>query len=212
MQLYVGGHAPLGFRETFDLTAALQPKIEFSIWVHEQCQFNIPRQWPVAVTVQFLERTLCTDNLERGFKTIAYPDCKGAQPRYFSNKSVIHVFENPAPGVAQVRQVADAYPEPLVQCALEIGQITIDTARRQVSRNGEEIRLTPAEYNLLEYLVLRRGRVVPKSQLRDCLSNSYSEAVSNVVEVLVSNVCRKIDPEGVNNILRTKRGFGYFVE
>ena len=113
--------------------------------------------------------------------------------------------------VARIKSLVRRRHE-LKQCALEIGQITIDTARRQASRNGEEIRLTPAEYNLLEHLVLRRGRVVPKSQLRDCLSNSYSEAVSNVVEVLVSNVRRKIDPEGVNNIIRTKRGFGYFVE
>lgn len=96
--------------------------------------------------------------------------------------------------------------------AIEIGQLTIDTAKRQARKNDRAIPLTPAEYNLLEHLVLRRGRVISKSQLHNWLSNSSSEAVSNVVEVLVSNLRRKIYHVGAERIIRTKRGFGYYVE
>lgn len=98
------------------------------------------------------------------------------------------------------------------QSAIEIGQLTVDTAKRQARKNDRTIPLTPAEYNLLEHLVLRRGRVISKTQLQNWLSDSSSEAVSNVVEVLVSNLRRKIRRMGVERIIQTKRGFGYYVE
>ena len=98
------------------------------------------------------------------------------------------------------------------QSAIEIGQLTVDTAKRQARKDDQEISLTPAEYNLFEHLVLRRGRVISKSQLQNWLSNSDSEAVSNVVEVLVSNLRRKISRSGANRVIKTKRGFGYYVE
>jgi len=100
----------------------------------------------------------------------------------------------------------------LKKSEIDLGQLTIDTARRLAVRGGEEVPLTPAEYNLLEHLVLRRGRIVPKSQLRDWLSDSCSEAASNVVEVLVSNIRKKVGSTGRNSVIRTKRGFGYYVE
>lgn len=98
------------------------------------------------------------------------------------------------------------------QSAIEVGQLTIDTAKRQAQKSGQVIPLTPAEYNLLENLVLRRGRVLSKSLLQSWLSDSSSEAVSNVIEVLVSNLRRKIRRVGAEQIIQTKRGFGYYVE
>ncbi len=95
---------------------------------------------------------------------------------------------------------------------IEIGPIVVDSAKRQVHANGQALSLTPAEYNLLEYLTVRRGRVIPKDQLRDWLSNADSEAVSNVVEVLVSNLRKKLSAAGVENLIKTKRGFGYYVD
>ena len=98
------------------------------------------------------------------------------------------------------------------QSAIKVGRLTVDTAKRQARTNGKEIVLTPAEYNLLEHLALRRGRVISKSQLHNWLSSSDSEAVSNVVEVLVSNLRRKISSSGADRVIKTKRGFGYYVE
>jgi DNA-binding response OmpR family regulator len=100
----------------------------------------------------------------------------------------------------------------VTRSSIVIGRVAIDTARRLALSDHAEVPLTPAEYNLLEHLVLRRGRVVSKSQLKYWLSDSNSEASSNVVEVLVSNIRRKIGVRNGGVIIRTKRGFGYYVE
>lgn len=95
---------------------------------------------------------------------------------------------------------------------IEINGIEINTARRHAKINGSELPLTRAEYTLLEYLVLRRGRVISKTQLRDQLYDSDSDTESNVIEVLVSNVRKKIKASGAQDVIKTKRGFGYFID
>lgn len=95
---------------------------------------------------------------------------------------------------------------------IKIRGLIIDTTHRLVKANGSDVSLTPAEYNLLEYLALRRGHVVSKSQLRDHLYDSESSTESNVIEVLVSNLRRKIREAGADNVIATRRGFGYCVE
>lgn len=94
---------------------------------------------------------------------------------------------------------------------IKLGQVAIDMAGRRVRANGEAVSLTPAEYNLLEYLALRRGHVVSKAQLRDQLYDSDSLAESNVVEVLISNIRKKVRNTGCDDIIQTKRGFGYSI-
>jgi two-component system copper resistance phosphate regulon response regulator CusR len=95
---------------------------------------------------------------------------------------------------------------------IEIGELIIDTSKRQVRINGTTLSLTPAEYNLLQYLALRRGNVISKSQLQDRLSDADSQAVSNVIEVLVSNLRKKISAVNSDTVIQTKRGFGYYIE
>jgi DNA-binding response OmpR family regulator len=95
---------------------------------------------------------------------------------------------------------------------IRVGPLEIDAARRQVSRNGDALHLTPSEYALLEILAYQRGRVFSKEQLVEHLHRSASEVSSNVVEVLVSSLRKKIHARGEPPILRTRRGFGYFVE
>ena len=99
----------------------------------------------------------------------------------------------------------------LKQPLVKVGSTCVDTARRVATVDGREVILTPREYSLLEYLALRRGRVVSKSQLHEALYDADSETESNVIEVLVSNVRRKIRQCGADNIVRTRRGFGYFI-
>jgi DNA-binding response OmpR family regulator len=95
---------------------------------------------------------------------------------------------------------------------LRLGPLEIDAARRRVSRGGAALHLTPSEYALLEFLAYRRGRVFSQEQLVEQLHRSDSEVSSNVVEVLVSSLRKKIHARGEIPILRTRRGFGYFVE
>lgn len=95
--------------------------------------------------------------------------------------------------------------------SIEVGEVTIDTTGRQAMVNGEAVSFTPAEYNLLEYLALRRGHVISKLQLQDHLYDSESLTESNVIEVLVSNVRKKLRQAGATDIITTKRGFGYCI-
>ncbi len=95
---------------------------------------------------------------------------------------------------------------------LRLGPLEIDTASKQVSRRGGPLHLTPGEYRLLEFLAYQRGRVFSQEQLLEHLHQSDADVSSNVVEVLVSGLRRKIHARGQPPILRTRRGFGYFVE
>jgi two-component system copper resistance phosphate regulon response regulator CusR len=95
---------------------------------------------------------------------------------------------------------------------IRVGPVEIDTARREVSRAGAALHLTPSEYALLEFLARQPGRVFSQEQLVEHLRSSESEVSSNVIEVLVSGLRRKIHVAGEPPIVRTRRGFGYFVD
>jgi DNA-binding response OmpR family regulator len=95
---------------------------------------------------------------------------------------------------------------------LRLGPLEIDTVGKRVSRAGGTVPLTPGEYRLLELLAYQPGRVVSQEQILEHLHQSDTEVSSNVVEVLVSGLRRKIHVAGEPPILRTRRGFGYFVE
>lgn len=95
---------------------------------------------------------------------------------------------------------------------LRIGTLELDTARREVRRDGDAIHLTPSEYNLLEFLCLRRGQVFSKVQLFDHLHHGHSETSSNVVEVWISSLRRKLHRTEEPPLIRTRRGHGYLVE
>ena len=95
---------------------------------------------------------------------------------------------------------------------IRLGALEIDAARRRVSRGGDALHLTPSEYALLEFLAYQRGRAFSKEQLVEHLHRSDSDVSSNVIEVLVSGLRKKIHAHGEPPILRTLRGFGYVVE
>lgn len=95
---------------------------------------------------------------------------------------------------------------------IRLDRISIDTDKCCLRVEEDEVSLTASEYNIVEYLALRRGKVVTKGQLRDMLSNASSETVSNTVEVLVSSIRRKFDNADAGAVIHTKRGFGYYVE
>ena len=95
---------------------------------------------------------------------------------------------------------------------LRLGSLAIDTAGKEVSRRGRRVQLTPGEYRLLELLAYQRGRVFSQKQLLEHLHRSDTDVSSNVVEVLVSGLRRKIHTRGEPPVLKTRRGFGYFVE
>lgn len=95
-----------------------------------------------------------------------------------------------------------------VSNAVEIGDVVIDTAARTVTRQGEEIALTPREYSLVEYLALHRGIVVTRTELYEHLFDEHDDTLSNLLDVHVSNVRKKLGPD----FITTRRGHGYCIE
>jgi DNA-binding response OmpR family regulator len=95
---------------------------------------------------------------------------------------------------------------------LGLAGLELDTARRQVSRGGRALPLTPSEYALLELLALRRGRVVTRDQILHHIYDSTAEVSSNVVDVLVCSLRKKVQPEDAPPLIVTRRGLGYLIE
>ena len=92
---------------------------------------------------------------------------------------------------------------------VDYGPICIDFSARSVSRNGELLDLTSYEYNTLEYLVHRAGEVVSKTELTEHLYDQDFDRDSNVIEVFIGRLRKKLDPENKLKPITTVRGAGY---
>jgi DNA-binding response OmpR family regulator len=92
---------------------------------------------------------------------------------------------------------------------IAIGDLRIDTAKRQVWRREQEIELRAMEYKLLEYLARRAGETVSRTEIWEHLYDFGSQTVSNVVDVYVCCLRRKLDRPGERSLIRTRRGLGY---
>lgn len=109
--------------------------------------------------------------------------------------------------VARVRALirrAESQPSP----AICIGDVEVHTAHRTVQRAGELVELTGKEYALLELLMYRRGRLVPRSAIYEHIWGDDDDALSNTVEVHISAIRRKLG----RDLITTKRGQGYMIQ
>ena len=93
--------------------------------------------------------------------------------------------------------------------AISHGAIVLDANTKEVRVNDERIDLTAFEYNLLEYLMLHPNKVVSKTELTEHLYAQDFERDSNVIEVFVGRLRRKLDPSGDRPAISTVRGQGY---
>jgi two-component system OmpR family response regulator len=91
---------------------------------------------------------------------------------------------------------------------VEIQDVTVDLRSKTVARAGEPIRLTAREYALVELLALHRGELVTRTQIYDHLFDENEDSLSNLVEVHVSNVRKKLGKD----FIVTRRGQGYVVD
>jgi len=95
---------------------------------------------------------------------------------------------------------------------LKINDLDLDPWNRKVSRGGEEISLTGKEYALLEYLMRNRGRIVSKSMIIEHVWDMNYEGLSNVVNVYINHLRRKIDKDFKKKLIHTIRGYGYKID
>lgn len=92
---------------------------------------------------------------------------------------------------------------------MQVGELRIDTAKRQVWRGRQEIELRAMEYKLLEYLARRAGETATRTEIWEHLYDFGSQSLSNVVDVCVASLRRKLDRAGEQSLIQTRRGLGY---
>jgi two-component system response regulator PhoP len=92
---------------------------------------------------------------------------------------------------------------------LTFSNVRLDTMSQDVTVDGSNIELTAFEYKILEYLLFHKGEVVSKSELTEHIYNEDFDRDSNVIEVFIGRLRKKIDPQGITKPIETLRGRGY---
>jgi two-component system copper resistance phosphate regulon response regulator CusR len=111
--------------------------------------------------------------------------------------------------LARVRALVRRERRPVTAQQLSIRHITIDVPGRRVWRHGVEVPLTSREFALLEYLARRAGEVVGRADIAEHVWDEHYDAFSNVVDVYVQRLRRKLDDPATDSLIRTRRGQGY---
>jgi two-component system response regulator PhoP len=100
---------------------------------------------------------------------------------------------------------ASGWSKPVIDC----GPISLDTGKQTIAVAGDPVELTAFEYRVLEYLMLHAGQVVSKAELTDNIYDQDYDRNSNVLEVFIGRLRRKLDPDNRINPIETLRGRGY---
>lgn len=92
---------------------------------------------------------------------------------------------------------------------LRAGQLTVNVMTRQVTLGEQHIELTPREFNLLEYLMRSAGRVLTRTQILEQVWGYAFDPQTNLVDVNIQRLRKKLDPDGQTNFIETVRSVGY---
>lgn len=92
---------------------------------------------------------------------------------------------------------------------MQVGGLCLDTKTQQVTMNERPLELTAYEYKILEYMMLHSTEVITKASLIDYLYDQDYDRDSNVIEVFMARLRKKLDPEGELKVIETLRGRGY---
>lgn len=110
--------------------------------------------------------------------------------------------------VSRIRALLRRPPQ-TIPTILKIQDLTLNNATRKVMRGNKEIKLTVKEFAILEYLMRNPNQVISRSQILDHLWGSDFDSFSNVIDVHVKNLRKKIGNGGRRRIIETIRGIGY---
>ena len=98
------------------------------------------------------------------------------------------------------------------QPVIRIRDLELDIAARKVKRAGEDIQLTNKEFALLEYLILNKNKVVTRTMISEHVWDIHFDAGSNVIDVIINFLRKKIETEGGDKLIHTIRGSGYMLK
>jgi two-component system, OmpR family, response regulator len=113
--------------------------------------------------------------------------------------------------LARVEALARRSDTVVKETVLRVGDLQLDLVTRKVSRNGREIELLPREFQVLEYLVRNEGRVVPRAMLLQDVWDLCFDPTTNIIDVYVGRVRRKVDGQQAYPLIHTVRGIGFSV-
>ena len=116
------------------------------------------------------------------------------------------MIEEPWPACGRSQRNAGSRP------SIQVGPLEMRPAERRVLMAGEEIELTVREYALLELFAHRAGELVTREEVHNSLYRERGAATSNVVDVYVGYLRRKLEADGRARLLHTKRGQGFVLE
>ncbi|SRR5712692_6690446 len=114
--------------------------------------------------------------------------------------------------LARLRALIRRGCRPLLPEQLTVGPLVLNTRSRRASIRNHEVLLTAKEYALLEYLAHRAGEVVSRADIAEHVWDEHYDPLSNVVDVYVQRLRRKLDRPGLDSLIRTRRGEGYQLE
>src|ERR1700704_3410607 len=116
-------------------------------------------------------------------------------------------FEEP---LARVEALARR-PRALASPTLTVGELVLDQATREVRRDGELIDLTPKEFTVLEYLMRHAGRVMSRTLITEYAWGYHFDPGTNIVDVVINHLRKKIDANSAGKLIHTIRGVGYVI-
>jgi two-component system copper resistance phosphate regulon response regulator CusR len=103
-------------------------------------------------------------------------------------------------------------PKSLASPVIHVGDLAIDQATREVRRAGELIELTPKEYTVLEYLARHQGRVMSRTLITEYAWGYHFDPGTNIVDVVINHLRKKIDAKHARKLITTVRGVGYVLK
>ena len=113
--------------------------------------------------------------------------------------------------LARVRALMRRGPA-LEPAEMSLGDLVVDTRARRVSRAGQVLQLTAKEYALLEYLMRRKAQVVARADIAEHVWDDSFDPMSNLIEVYIQRLRRKVDDGFAVKLLHTRRGAGYTLD
>jgi DNA-binding response OmpR family regulator len=103
-------------------------------------------------------------------------------------------------------------PKAIAPPVLKLADLTLDTGSREVKRGGKVIELTPKEFAVLEYLMRHPGRVMPRTLITEYAWDYHFDPGTNIVDVVITRLRKKIDHARDPKLIHTVRGVGYVVK
>jgi two-component system, OmpR family, response regulator len=113
--------------------------------------------------------------------------------------------------LARVEAVARRSAVVIKETVLRVGDLELDLISRKANRGGREIDLLPREFQVLEYLVRNEGHVVPRAMLLEHVWDLHFDPTTNIIDVYVGRVRRKVDDQQAYPLIHTVRGVGFCV-